>query len=106
MNIRIPNIGLIVFSAMIENLRDKTIEYLQTLKTNPTINEFDYEDVIRVLSEKILHEDYQKINAEIQTIENSKNKCTSCGCVLESWERKICGPCRIKDPNFSEELDE
>ena len=91
---------------MIENLHDKTIEYLQTLKTNPRINESDYDAVLTVLSEKVLHEDYQKINAEIQTIENSKNKCTSCGGVLESWERKICGPCRIKDPNFAEELDE
>jgi hypothetical protein len=35
----------------------------------------------------------------------SKN-CETCGNVLGQFERKVCGPCRIKDPRFKEELDE
>ena len=88
------------------DLHDKTIEYLQTLKNDSGISKSDYNDVLMILCEKVLHDDYQKINVEIQSIENSKNKCKSCGIVLESWERKVCGPCRIKDSRFAEELDE
>ena len=88
------------------DLHDKTIEYLQILKNDPRITESDYQNVLKMLCEKILHDDYQKIDAKIRSIEVSKNKCKSCGIILESWERKVCGPCRMKDPHFAEELDE
>ena len=91
---------------MMEDLHEKTIEYLQTIKNDPRISESDYQDALRMLCEKILHDDCQKIDAEILSIEDSKNKCKSCGKILESWERRVCGPCRIQDPRFAEELDE
>ena len=33
-------------------------------------------------------------------------KCETCGEGLGPFERDVCGPCRIKDPKFKEELDE
>ena len=33
-------------------------------------------------------------------------KCETCGEILGPFERKVCGPCRMKDPRFKEELDE
>ena len=33
-------------------------------------------------------------------------KCETCGEELGPFERDVCGPCRIKDPKFKEELDE
>lgn len=33
-------------------------------------------------------------------------KCETCGHVLGPFEREVCGPCRIKDSRFKEELDE
>lgn len=33
-------------------------------------------------------------------------KCETCGEDLGPFERNVCGPCKIKDPRFKEELDE
>jgi len=33
-------------------------------------------------------------------------KCETCGEDLGPFERNVCGPCKIKDPKFKEELDE
>ncbi|MDH3736436.1 MAG: hypothetical protein OEQ94_05360 [Nitrosopumilus sp.] len=54
----------------------------------------------------ILREDEDKIETELENAEQLKQKCGSCGEPLEIWEREICGPCKIKDPRFEEELDE
>ena len=35
-----------------------------------------------------------------------KWKCETCGEILGPFEREVCGPCRMKDPRFKEELDE
>ena len=91
---------------MTEPLHDKTIEYLLNLKNHPSISESDYNQILSMLCEKVLCQDSEKVDARIQNIEESKQKCSSCGKSLESWERETCGPCRIKDPGFAEELDE
>jgi len=33
-------------------------------------------------------------------------KCETCRENLGPFERDVCGPCRIKNPKFKEELDE
>ena len=38
--------------------------------------------------------------------DESLKKCKSCGTVLGSFERDVCGPCRLQDPRFEEESDE
>ena len=87
-------------------LYDKTIEYIFALRDDPTINQSEYHQILVMLCEMVLHEDVNKIETDIENIEQSKQKCSSCGVILENWEREICGPCKIKDPKFEEELDE
>ena len=38
--------------------------------------------------------------------EEGNKECTHCGKTLGPFERDVCGPCRMKDPKFKEELDE
>ena len=46
------------------------------------------------------------LKIELDTSEQSNKKCSSCGELLDSWEHEICGPCKIKDDRYQEELDE
>ena len=46
------------------------------------------------------------LKIELDTSEQSNKKCLSCGELLDSWEHEICGPCKIKDDRYQEELDE
>jgi len=91
----------------VENkLHDKTIDYLLTLRKDHTVKESEYHQIFVMLCEMILHEDENKIETELENAEQFKQKCSSCGEHLEAWEQEICGPCKIKDPRFEEELDE
>jgi recombinational DNA repair protein RecR len=85
---------------------DKTIDYIIFLRDEPTVKQSEYHRILVLLCEKILHEDVNKIETVIENAEQSKQKCSACGGILETWEREICGPCKIKDPKFEEELDE
>ncbi len=85
---------------------DKTIDYIISLRDDPTVKQSEYHQILVLLCEKILHEDVNKIETAIENAEQSKQKCSACGEILETWEREICGPCKIKDPKFEEELDE
>ena len=53
---------------------------------------------------------YQKIisvlKIELDTSQQSEKKCSSCGELLDSWEHDMCGPCKIKNDSYQEELDE
>jgi len=84
----------------------KTMDYILALRNDPTIKQSEYHQILVILCEKILHEDMNKIETDLENAEQSKQKCSSCGGTLETWEREICGPCKIKDPKFEEELDE
>ena len=46
------------------------------------------------------------LKIKLNTSEQSNKKCSSCGELLDSWERDMCGPCKIKDDRYQEELDE
>ena len=87
-------------------LHNKTIDYLLTLRKDQTVKESKYHQILVILCDMILREDEDKIETELENAEQLKQKCGSCGEPLETWEREICGPCKIKDPRFEEELDE
>ena len=87
-------------------LYDRTIDYILDLRDNSTVKQSEYQQILVMLCEKILHEDVNKIETDLENAEKSKQKCSSCGVILETWEREICGPCKIKDPKFEEEPDE
>ena len=89
-----------------DKLHDSTIDYLLTLRKDQTVKESEYDQIFVMLCEMILHEDVYEIETELENAEQLKQKCSSCGEPLETWEREICGPCKIKDPRFEEELDE
>ncbi|MFB5621911.1 MAG: hypothetical protein ACE5Q7_03120, partial [Candidatus Nitrosomaritimum yanchengensis] len=69
------------------------------------------EDLIQLIEEKydasqsikiygyldsIIKEELEKINQPIQ-------KCESCEEILDPWEKKLCGPCKIANPRYQEE---
>lgn len=85
---------------------ERTIEFLFSLKNDPDIDESDFEDILAVLGDRILKQDADEIRANLENIGQSKQKCASCGELLGAWEKGICGPCKITDPKFKEELDE
>jgi len=89
-----------------DKLHDSTIDYLLTLRKDQTVKESEYDQIFVMLCDMILHEDVYEIETELENAEQLKQKCSSCGEPLETWEREICGPCKIKDPRFEEELDE
>ena len=45
-----------------------------------------------------IREEFEKLNQPIQ-------KCSSCGILLDPWEKGICGPCKIADERYEEEED-
>ena len=45
------------------------------------------------------------INEDLEKIAQPKQKCKSCGILLDPWERNICGPCKITDEKYEEEED-
>ena len=87
-------------------LREQTINYLINIKSDTSVDDSSFNQVLITLSDLVLHEDPNKIKSEIEKIHESKKKCTSCGSVLGPFERKVCGPCRLKDPRYKDELDE
>ena len=87
-------------------LHDKTIEYLVELKKEKSIQELEFQKIVEILSEKALQQDSEKINLEVEKVLQSRENCNSCGEPLEHWEKEICGPCKIKDPRFKDEVDE
>ena len=96
-----------IFSEMADKtVHDKTIEYLINLRNESSIEESDYRQILVILCDRILHQEVEKINSQIEKKLESKQKCNSCGEILESWEKEICGPCKIKDSRFEDELDE
>ena len=91
-----------------KTLYDKTINYISTLRTSPTVNESEYRQILAMLCDVVLHEeDVEKIHTTIENFEKSNQKCSSCGIPLDTWEKDICGPCKINDVRFSDDsLDE
>ena len=89
-----------------KTLHERTIEYLSALKTDSKVQESDYHEILAVLCKDILEEDVEKIDSKIEEGLQSKQKCSSCREMLESWEKEICGPCKINDPKFADESDE
>ena len=81
------------------------------LKTKKEVFKRNLEDLIQLIEQKydppnsmkiydyldsIIKEELEKINQPIQ-------KCDSCGEILDPWEKKLCGPCKIANPRFQEE---
>lgn len=87
-------------------LQDKTMEFLVELKKEKNIEEFDFQKIAEMLCQKVLQQDTEKVNLEIEKMMQSKDNCNACGVPLEHWEKEICGPCKIKDPRFKDETDE
>ena len=89
-----------------KTVHDKTVDFLINLRSKSSIEESDYRQILVILCDRILHQDVEKISLQIEKKLESKQKCSSCGEPLESWEKEICGPCKIKDSRFEDELDE
>ena len=79
-----------------EILKNTLNELLLSLDKKPHSTDIikTYEKLISILKIKL------------DTSEQSNKKCSSCGELLDSWERDMCGPCKIKDDRYQEELDE
>lgn len=69
-------------SSLLELVNDKT-EPSETIKI--------YENLISV------------VKSDLEKIDQPKQKCSSCGELLEHWEKGICGPCKIADVRYEEE---
>jgi hypothetical protein len=69
---------------LLESVKDKT-EHIETIKI--------YEHLITQIKE------------DLETFGQPKQKCKSCGGLLDPWERNICGPCKIADERYEEEED-
>lgn len=41
--------------------------------------------------------------SDLEKIEHTTEKCSSCGNTLDPWEKEICGPCKISDERIPEE---
>ena len=88
---------------MIEKeLYDKTMKFLIDLKSSSNVEESDYQKILEILCDKILQQDLEKIRLEIISATESKEKCSSCGELLEDWENELCGPCKINDTRFKD----
>ena len=61
---------------------------------------FDSSQSVRIYDNlsKIIKEEFEKLN-------QPANNCKSCGEPLDTWEKEICGPCKIADDRYSEEED-
>lgn len=68
--------------ALLDLVKNKTAP-LETIKI--------YENLISV------------VKSELENIYQPKQKCNSCGEILEQWEKGICGPCKIADERYEEE---
>ena len=73
--------------------------------------EKDLESLLKLVKEKTNISETIKIyenlisiiKSEIETGDQPKQKCNSCGEPLEHWEKGICGPCKIADERYEEE---
>lgn len=76
-----------------ETLESDLTKLLKSVKDKSKPNETIkiYEDLITSIKENL------------EQIEQPKQKCSSCGEPLDTWERGICGPCKIKDERYEEE---
>ena len=43
------------------------------------------------------------IKEELEKLSQPTKNCKSCGEPLDTWEKEICGPCKITDDRYSEE---
>ncbi len=78
----------------IKALEDKIAKLLETIK----------EDIEPVKTIKIYENLITAIKADIEKNEHSTKICNSCGDILKDWEKGICGPCKIKDGRYPEEI--
>jgi uncharacterized paraquat-inducible protein A len=77
------------------NLEHELSQLLESVKDKP-----DHIETIKIYEHLIA-----QIKEDIKTFGQSKQKCKSCGEILDPWERDICGPCKIADERYEEEED-
>ncbi len=77
------------------NLEQEFLQLLKSVKekTEPTDSVKIYEHLIFQIKE------------DLEKIAQPKQKCKSCGEILDAWEKDICGPCKIADDKYEEEED-
>lgn len=62
------------------------------------VNELDSSQSIKIYQNLIT-----TLKTDIEKIENPNQKCSSCGSLLDPWEKGVCGPCKISDNKIPEE---
>ncbi|MGH1521748.1 MAG: hypothetical protein ACRBB2_05180 [Nitrosopumilus sp.] len=91
---------------MNSTLYDQTLEFISTLRDNSTVGEQGYPKILLMLCDLILHENPDKIHTTIENTKKIKQQCNSCGTQLETWENEICGPCKVDDPRFTDDISD
>ena len=87
-------------------LYEQTLDFISTLKDNSAISEQEYRKILVVLCDLILHEDPNKITTILENTKKSRKYCNTCGTQLETWEDEICGPCKIDDHRFTDDISD
>ena len=87
-------------------LYNQTLDFLSTLKENSTLDKQEYRKILVMLCDLILNEDPDKIQKSLENAEKSKQNCKSCGTQLETWESEVCGPCKVDDPRFTDDISD
>ena len=85
---------------------DQTLNFISILREDSTIGEQEYCKILKILCDLILHEDPAKIQTILENSKKSKQHCNSCGTQLEIWEKEICGPCKMDDPRFTDDISD
>ena len=79
-----------------KTLEDVIVKLLETIKN----------DIEPIKAIKIYENLIMTIKADIELSENHIKICNSCGDPLTDWEKGICGPCKIKDNRYAEEMED
>ena len=79
-----------------KTLEDNIAKLLETIK-----NDIEPLKAIEIYENLII-----TIKADIEKSERPTKKCNSCGASLKDWEKDICGPCKIKDDRYPEEMED
>ena len=87
---------------MTENFKTKKEELTQNIENLLKLIEERYDSS---QSNQIYQNLIAIINEESKKLEQPKQKCKSCGEPLETWEKEICGPCKIADSRYQEDED-
>ncbi len=80
---------------------------MKTLEANiAKLLETIKEDIDPINAIKIYENLITTIKTEIEKNKHPTKTCSSCGDSLKDWEKNICGPCKIKDDKYPEEMED